>query len=181
MIRENGQSGNRLATTPDGPAVVKPVGTWPRCVVQGLPRAFRTVRFTRSIKAVFNLPEKPNPCKPAVRASSVPSRITWVTRTSLRQRSAFFHLAVDQARRHLPSAYMPPAATHLEPMAEVSRQRIEVEVKPVTGKEREAVRGQALSESVDEPMCHVLGAGPSSSTGRILVRGSIAIHSQRMC
>jgi hypothetical protein len=34
---------------------------------------------------------------------------------------------------------------------------------------------------VDEPMCHVLGAGPSSSTGRILVRGSIAIHSQRMC
>src|SRR6266704_962836 len=38
VIREDAQSGNRLATTPDGPAAVKPVGTWPRCVVQGLPR-----------------------------------------------------------------------------------------------------------------------------------------------
>jgi len=63
-----------------------------------------------------------------------------VTRTSLRQRSAFFHLAVDQARRHLPSAHVAPVATDLEPLTEVSRERIEVEVEPVTGKERETER-----------------------------------------
>src|SRR5207302_2563419 len=61
------------------------------CAVAQVRRAraakpWRTVRFTRSIKAVFNRPEKPNPCKAAVRASCVPSRITWVTRTSLRRR-----------------------------------------------------------------------------------------------
>ena len=48
--------------------------------------ACRTVRFTRSMNAVFNRPEKPHPCKAAVRASSVPSRITGATRTSLRLR-----------------------------------------------------------------------------------------------
>jgi len=42
---------------------------------------WRTVRFTRSIKAVFNLPERPNPCKAALRAASVPRRITCETRT----------------------------------------------------------------------------------------------------
>jgi hypothetical protein len=48
-------------------------------------------------------PEKPNPCKEALRVASVPRRITCETRTSLRQRSAFFHLAIDQTSRHLPS------------------------------------------------------------------------------
>ena len=46
---------------------------------------------------------------------------------------AFFHLAIDQARRHLPLLHLPSSTTHLEPLTEVSRQRIEVEVEPITG------------------------------------------------
>jgi hypothetical protein len=84
----------------------------------------RTVRFTRSIKAVFNLPEKPNSCKAAARAASVKRRITCMTRVSLRQRSAFFHLAVDQARRHLPLSPFPT----LEPLSKMSCQSIKVHI-----------------------------------------------------
>jgi hypothetical protein len=65
---------------------VEPGGKWPKYVVRALPRAFRTVKFTRSIQAVFNFPEKPSSCKVAVRAASVPSRMTCVTRLSLRCR-----------------------------------------------------------------------------------------------
>ena len=72
---------------------------------------------------------------------------------------ACVHLAVDQARRHLPLAHGVPWATQLEPLTEVSREGIEVEIEPVTGKERKTARGQALSESVDDRMCHVLRAG----------------------
>src|SRR5215472_8620678 len=42
-----------------------------------------TVRFTRSMKAVFSRPEKPSLCKAALRSASVPSRVTCETRTSL--------------------------------------------------------------------------------------------------
>lgn len=49
----------------------------------------RTVSFTRSIKAVFNLPEKPNSCKVIVRGASVSRRITYMTRTNLRRREHF--------------------------------------------------------------------------------------------
>ena len=38
------------------------------------------------IFSLFNRPEKPNPCKTTLRASSVPSRITCETRTSLCRR-----------------------------------------------------------------------------------------------
>ncbi len=38
----------------------------------------------------------------------------------------------------------------------MSRQCVEVEIEPVTGKKREAAWGQALSERVDEEMSHVL-------------------------
>jgi hypothetical protein len=38
VIREDAQSGNRLATTQDGPEAVKLVGTWPRYVLRELPR-----------------------------------------------------------------------------------------------------------------------------------------------
>jgi hypothetical protein len=46
--------------------------------------------------------------------------------------------------------------TQREPLTKVSREGIEVEIESVTGKEREAARGQALSERVDEQMRHVL-------------------------
>ena len=35
---------------------------------------------------------------------------------------AFFHLAVDQAGRHLPLAHVAPATTLMEPLAKVSRE-----------------------------------------------------------
>ena len=63
----------------------------------------------------------------------------------------------------------------------MGRERIEVEIEPITGEEREAARGQALSQGVDDAMRHVLRAGPRWSTGRILVRGSMASHSQSTC
>ncbi len=72
---------------------------------------------------------------------------------------AFLHLAIDQASRHLPLAHDPPATTFCDPVAKMSRQGIEVEVEPVTGEKRKAIRGQSLSQRVDEPMGHVLGAG----------------------
>ena len=36
-MHEDGQNGSTHATTPDGPAAVEPVGTWPRSVVRALP------------------------------------------------------------------------------------------------------------------------------------------------
>jgi len=41
----------------------------------------------------------------------------------------------------------------------VGREGIEVEIEPITRKEREAARSQALSQRVNHPMGHVLGAG----------------------
>ena len=89
---------------------------------------WRTVRFTRSIKAVFSWPEKPNPCQATVRSASVPRRITCETRTSLRQRSTFLDLTVDQLRRHLPPAHAAPSTTHLEPLTKVGGEGIEVQI-----------------------------------------------------
>src|SRR5215469_17135789 len=96
------------------------------------------VRFTRSIKAVFSRPEKPIACKASVRSSAIPSRITCVTRTSLRQRSAFFHLTIDQACRHLPLTHYPPVTTSYKPVSKMGCEGIEVEIEAITGKEWEA-------------------------------------------
>ena len=41
----------------------------------------------------------------------------------------------------------------------MSRQSIKVEIEPITGEEREAIGSQDLSQGVDHPMSHVLGAG----------------------
>jgi len=41
----------------------------------------------------------------------------------------------------------------------MSRQRIKVEIEPITGEEREATGSQDLSQGVDHPMSHVLSAG----------------------
>jgi hypothetical protein len=56
-----------------------------------------------------------------------------VTRTSLRQRSAFLHLAIDQAWFHLPPAHAAPSSTQREPLTKVGREAI-------TGEERQAER-----------------------------------------
>jgi hypothetical protein len=53
---------------------------------------------------------------------------------------------------------MPSSATCSEPMSKMGRQRIKVQVEPITGEEREATGSQDLSQGVDHPMSHVLGA-----------------------
>jgi len=44
-------------------------------------------------------------------------------------------------------------------LTKVGCERIQVEIESVTGKERQAARRQDLSQGVDQPMSHVLGAG----------------------
>ena len=61
--REDEQNDSKLATTPDGPADAKAAEKWPRFDGPARLPAFRTVKFTRSIKAVFKRPEKPKRCK----------------------------------------------------------------------------------------------------------------------
>jgi len=85
--------------------------------------------------------------------------MTCETRTSPASAIAFLYLAVDQTWLYLPPAHFAPPTTCCEPLTKVSRQRIKVEIKPVTGKERQTARCQVLSECVDEDMCHVLRAG----------------------
>ncbi len=53
---------------------------------------------------------------------------------------AFLHLTIDQTCLHLPLAHVPPSSTQREPLTKVSRESIEVEIEPVTRKEREAER-----------------------------------------
>jgi hypothetical protein len=71
---------------------------------------------------------------------------------------AFLHLTVDQARLHLLPAHVAPSTTHLEPLTKVSRDGIEVEIEPVTGKEQDATRSQGLSQGVKNRVCQVLRA-----------------------
>jgi hypothetical protein len=98
--------------------------------------AWRTVRFTGSIKAVFNLPERPHPWK-------APLRAAWGSKTHHRREAhqlatpgAFLHLTGDQIRRHLPSEDFPPKAPHLEPVSEMGRYGIKVHVQTITAEER---------------------------------------------
>jgi len=74
------------------------------------------------MNALFNRPERPKPCEPAARAASVPRRQTVRDPNQLAPAIAFFHLAVDQAGRHLPLAHVAPATTLMEPLAKVSRE-----------------------------------------------------------
>ncbi len=50
----------------------------------------------------------------------------------------------------------------------MGRERIEVEIEPVTGKEGEATGSQELSQGMDDPMCQVLGAGTELKHGKNL-------------
>lgn len=67
---------------------------------------------------------------------------------------AFFHLPVDQPSCHLPPVHVSLSLAHLEPLSKMSRERIEVQIEPITGKERDALRGQDLPQGVDHPISH---------------------------
>ncbi len=71
---------------------------------------------------------------------------------------AFFHLTVDQTRCDLPLTHYPASTTSYEPVPEMGRQRIEIEIEPVTREEREVARGQDPSQRVDHGMSCVLRA-----------------------
>ncbi len=81
---------------------------------------------------------------------------------------AFFHLAVDQAHCHLPPEDFAPSATHLAPVSKMGRESIEIEIEPVTRKERETTRSRDLSQGMDEQMSHVLCAGTQLEHGKKL-------------
>jgi hypothetical protein len=63
---------------------------------------------------------------------------------------ALLHLAVNQARRHLPSAHVAPSTTQREPLANVGCEGREVQIEAIAGEEREACRSQVLSQGGDE-------------------------------
>src|ERR1700687_4220995 len=69
---------------------------------------------------------------------------------------ALFHLAVDQAHRHLPSKDFAPSPMHLVPVSKMGCECIEIEIEPITGKEWETARGQELSQGMDEYMSRLL-------------------------
>lgn len=50
----------------------------------------------------------------------------------------------------------------------MGRECIKVEIEPVTGKEGEATWSQDLSQGMDDPMSHVLGAGTELKHGKNL-------------
>ena len=52
----------------------------------------------------------------------------------------FLHLAVDQARRHLPLTHVPASTTLLEPVPKMGRQGIKGQVQAIAGEERNAAR-----------------------------------------
>ena len=84
---------------------------------------------------------------------------------------AFFHLAVDQALRHLPLACFPPSTTSCEPLSKMGREGIEVQIQAITGEERQTARGQDLSQGVDDRMRCVLRAGAKMEHGKNLREG----------
>ncbi len=81
---------------------------------------------------------------------------------------AFFQLAIDQARRYLPLAYMPPSLNHLKPVSKMGREGIEVQIEAITGEERQTARGQDLSQGVDDRMRCVLRAWAQMEHGQKL-------------
>src|SRR5258708_5036393 len=70
---------------------------------------------------------------------------------------AFFHLAIDQARCHLPLLQLPPSSSHFSPLPKMSCQRREVEMQAITGEQRQTVMGQEPSQGVHEQVSHMLG------------------------
>jgi len=50
----------------------------------------------------------------------------------------------------------------------MSRQRVEVQIEPIAGEQRQTARGQSLSQRVDEQVRHVLGARTQVQHGQDL-------------
>jgi len=53
-----------------------------------------------------------------------------------------------------------------EPLAKVGRERIEVQIQPITGEEWDATRSQALSQGMNDAMGHVLSARTELEHGK---------------
>ena len=140
------------------------------CDVPTLPPASRTLRFTRSMKAVFSRPEKPYPCKVAVRAASVPAPHHARDPYQLSPPVTFLHLPVDQPCRYLPLAHVAAPPTHLKPLSKMSRERIEVQIEAITGEERETVGSQSCRREWMSRCAACWVRGPRWSTGRIGAR-----------
>jgi len=81
---------------------------------------------------------------------------------------AFFHLARDQARCHLPLLQLPPSSSHFSPLPKLSCQRREGEIQASTGEQRQTVLGQEPSQGVDEQVCSMLGARTQREHGQNL-------------
>ena len=94
----------------------------PRCGVRALLRAFRTIRFTLSIKAVFSLPERPNPCKLARISVFCPQPHHVSHPNQLAPPVIFLDLAVDQTCLHLPPTLVPPSASLFSPFPKMRRE-----------------------------------------------------------
>ena len=112
---------------------------------------WRTVRLTRSMKAVLSLPEKPNPRSRGFEWGLCAKAHHRRNARQLAPAIAFLHLAVDQARLHLPPAHVSPSTAQLEPLTKVSSDGIEVAIEPITGKEREAKRRPGSVAESEEP------------------------------
>lgn len=69
---------------------------------------------------------------------------------------AFLHLAVEQSFCHLPPEYFPPSASHLEPVSKMGRERIEVQIEPITGEKGDATRCEDVPQGVNDGMCRQL-------------------------
>ena len=65
---------------------------------------------------------------------------------------AFLHLAIDQFFCHLPPEYFPPSASHVEPVSKMGRERIEVQIEPITGEKRNAARCQGGPQRMNHCM-----------------------------
>ena len=101
---------------------------------------WRTVRLTRSIKAVLSRPVRPSPRPRGFESRLCPQAHHIRDSHQLAPPGAFFHLAIDQARRYLPLAYMPPSLNHLKPLAKMGCEGIKVQIEAITGEERQTER-----------------------------------------
>jgi len=79
---------------------------------QSCPPAFRMVRFTRSIKAVFSRPEKPIPCKEARISGLCPEPHYVRDSHQLAPPVDCLHLTIVQIRCYLPSKGFAPTTPH---------------------------------------------------------------------
>ncbi len=85
---------------------------------------------------------------------------------------AFLHLALDQARRHMPLAHFRPSTTYREPLSKMGREGIKVHMQAITREEWEAAWGQELPQRVNDHVRCVLRAGTEMENGKNL-RGGV--------